>query len=257
MSLDLAEFQYLLQGMRERFLDELGERCDRFDNLILALERNPSDRETFDELYRGVHSLKGAGGTHGLPIITRICHQLENLLTEAKGRGQFNEPVISQALAYVDLLRRVEAPGRQENPDYAQVEADLERLREATLKSRHAVLMGETSGMMIGLCQKALDTLPVRIDLVDSGLAALQRLLHEPFDLIILGRELKELNGVAVLAALRASQSRNRHIPAILLTSNRDDIPACAAIDHILARDQKLVTNLRAAAEATLRRRLQ
>ncbi len=254
MSVDLVAFQYLLQGMRERFLDELGERCDEFDNLILSLERNPANREAFDELYRGVHSLKGSGGTHGLPILTSICHQLENLLTEANGGDGFSEAVASQALAYVDLLRRAEGPGREENPDYSVVEAGLERLRLATLESRHAVLIAETSAMMTRICQKALDNLPVRVNLVDNGLAALERLLHEPFDLLIVGRELKELNGPAVLAALRASQARNRNITAILLTSNREDIPAFSRVDHILARDQKLAANLRAAAEKALHR---
>jgi len=255
MSVDLAAFQYLLQGMRERFLDELGERCDKFDNLILSLERNPAHHNAFDELYRGVHSLKGSGGTHGLPILTSICHQLENLLTEANGGGGFSGAVASQALAYVDLLRRVEGPGRDENPDYSMIEADLEQLRLATLESRHAVLIAETSAMMKRISQKALEGLPVRITPVDNGLTALERLLHEPFDLLILGRELKELDGVAVLAALRASQTRNRNITAVLLTSNRDDIPEFARVDHVLTRDQKLAANLRATAQQALLRR--
>jgi len=76
MTTNMEAFQALLEGMRADFLAELPERCDSFDESILALEKSPDDREAFNELYRGVHSLKGSGGTHGLSIITTLCHQL-------------------------------------------------------------------------------------------------------------------------------------------------------------------------------------
>lgn len=245
-------FQALLANMREAFLDELPERCDHFETLILTLEKSAGDRETFNALYRGVHSLKGSGGTHGLGILTTLCHQLENQLSEAEVRNDFGKSFATRALAYVDLLRRVRRQPDQDDADYSAIEADLESLRQSGLQSRKACLIAESSATMAGFYQQALASLPLQMSVVDNGLIALERLLHEPFDLVIVGRELKELNGIALMAALRASQTRNQKIPALLVTSRRDAIPDHAGFNAVIARDQNQAGNLLAAARAAL-----
>ncbi len=253
MTTNMENFQALLQGIRERFLDELPERCDAFDNLVLALEKNSGDREAFNELFRGVHSMKGSGGTHGLAVLTTICHQLENLLSEASDAGDFGETFASRALAYVDLVRRVEIYARKANPDYADIEANLEKLRQSRLKSRKAVMLVESSTVMTHLYQQAFAGMPVQLSVAESGLVGLERLLRERFDFVVVGRELKELNGIALMLALRAANAVNRNIPAILVSNNHDAVPANAGFQAVLARDQHLADNLVAAIQPILK----
>ncbi|HQT32311.1 MAG TPA: Hpt domain-containing protein [Thiobacillus sp.] len=252
MTTNMEAFQALLEGMRADFLAELPERCDRCDDLILTLEISPNDREAFNELYRSVHSLKGSGGTHGLSIITALCHQLESLISETDARRGFGEVFATRALAYVDLLRQVEQVARQTHPDCSAIETELEVLRQLTLQRRKAGLIAESSIMMAGLYQKALETLPLQLTVIDNGLTALGRLLHEPFDFVIVGGELKELNGMALMAALRTAQARNQSIPAILVSSRSDPIPNHAGFSATLSRNQNLASNLVAAVQAAL-----
>jgi len=244
VSIDLETFQALLGGMREEFLAELPERCDRAEELILKLERAPTDRDVFNLLYRDIHSLKGAGGTHRLNIITSICHQLENLLADADQRQAFDDAFVSRALGHIDLLRQVEPLARQDTPDFAAIETALDNLRQSQLQSRKAILIAESSIMMTRIYQQALDALPLQLAVVDDGLVALERLLHEPFDGVIVGRELKELNGIAVLVALRATQSRNHDLPAIMISSNPGKVPTYAHVSRIITRDQNMAENL-------------
>lgn len=243
MSTGMDEFQYLLQDMRSKFLDDLQERCDEYDNLLLRLEKNPDNRELLDELFRAVHDLKGSGGTHGLYIITSICHQLENSLANVATKTDF-QASLDRALKYVDLLRRVDAPGRTENPDYSGIEAELENLRHTALQSRKSCLVAESSAMMVRVYQKALADRSIQFTVVSNGLDALSRLVHEQFDLAIIGRELKDLNGIAVIAALRTSQSKNRDLPVILVTSNLDNIPNHTRINAILSKNNRLSSSL-------------
>lgn len=254
MAANMESFQALLDKMRAEFLAELSERCDKLDELILALEKSPDDRDVFNELFRGVHSLKGSGGTHGLIIITTICHQLENLLTDtdADPKLGFNTIFTNQALAYLDLLRQVESISQQGKADYSAIDAKLESLRQSGLKSRKSGLIVESSASISAIYKQVLSSLPLQLNVVDSGLTALGRLLHEHFDIIIVGREVKDLNGIALLAALRASHTANEHIPAILVSSKLDSVPEHAYFSVTLARDQKLGENLLAAVQAIL-----
>jgi len=248
----MVVFQALLEGMRADFLAELSERCDSFEACVLALEKDPADREAFNALYRGGHSLKGAGGTHGLPVVTGICHQLENLLSEADADQSWAAVFADRALALVDLVRDVEPVSRQPTPDYSAIEARLDVQRRLTLRRRKAVMIAESSKMMAALYQNVLQALPMQFSVEDDGLIALERLLSEPFDLLITGRELKTLNGIALMTALRVSQGDNREIPALLITSNRDVVPAHAQVSAVIHREHDLSARLFSEVRAVL-----
>jgi chemotaxis protein histidine kinase CheA len=248
----MSAFQQMLDGLRHDFLCQLSERCDSMDSWILRLVKSPGDREVFHALYRVIHSLKGVGGTHGLAIITAICHQLENVLCEADERHCFDETFSVRALKFVDLLRAVEVVARQEEPDFSVIEAALHEHRKLTLQHRKPVMIADSSKMMTGLYQHVLASLPLQVTSVDAGLQALERLLIEPFELLIIGRELKALNGLALIAALRASNSRNREIPVLLITSGTDAVPEHLHVNCVVHRNQTLSSRLLASAAALL-----
>ena len=77
------DFSLVLAGMRDTFVGDLPDRCDLLEDCVLMFGQG--DEDTFDELFRHIHSLKGAGGTFGLPVITRICHQFESFVSIARG----------------------------------------------------------------------------------------------------------------------------------------------------------------------------
>lgn len=244
MTVNFEEFQHLLLAMRRGFLDELPDRCDQIEDLILEMEKSPVEQNAFNEIYRIVHSLKGSGGTHGLGIITAICHQLENLLTDSVANNKFSQSLVTPALVHVDLLRQVRALGYEESPDYSAIETRLEELRQSTLHNRKAGLIAESSVMMTRIYQASMENQPVQLTLVDNGLAALENLVHQPYDFAIIGRELNDLNGIAVISALRNSNGVNHKLPVVLVTSNTVNIPGQIQIDTILARDKNLSVNL-------------
>ncbi len=234
-----ADFAVLLIGMRDDFVEELPERCDFLEESVLTLKRNAAN--SFDELYRRVHSLKGSGGTFGLPLVTSICHQFESFISVA--RGHFDPLAISHALSYVDLLRRVaEMPA--DSAAAAAIEHDLEQLRISSMPGCASVLLIEPSIATRKFCQGVLASLWVRLVSQDRGLPALELLLHQPFDLLIAARELPDLNALALIAALRESGSRNKDIPVILISSSSAPVPAYLNIRATIKRDAEFVSTL-------------
>lgn len=235
-----ADFASLLAGMRDDFIREVPERCDLIEEAVLAMGRDAS--EAFDELFRYVHSLKGAGGTFGVSLITRICHQFESFVSAARGR--FDPLAVSHALSYVDLLRRVADTSERDGGFTMVIEQDLEQLRISSMPICASVLLVEPSIATRKFCQGVLEPLSVRLVAQDRGLAALEHLLHQPFDLLVAARELPDLNALALVAALRESGGRNKDIPVILVSSNSAPAPAYLNIRATIKRDAEFVSNL-------------
>lgn len=231
----------MLAQLRQAFLAEMPGRCDEIEDLVLKLETEKDNQAFFQDLYRKVHSLKGSGGTHGLSLVTSICHHLENHLTEFQGKLDGDRA--TAALAHVDLLRRVAACGG-EGADLASIEESLGRLQKAATLGRRAILVAESSRAMLGMYKQALANLPLQVTCVDDGLAALQALMHQRFNYVVLSGELKELNGIAVAAALRASGGSNANLPVILISSNRKTVPGYLHIQEVVPRDKNLLPRL-------------
>jgi CheY-like chemotaxis protein len=57
---------------------------------------------------------------------------------------------------------------------------------------------------------------------MQDGLLALQRLIHEPVDLIIVSVELANLKGPALITALQMNKALNANTPVIFLTSQTE-----------------------------------
>ncbi|MFZ2406886.1 MAG: Hpt domain-containing protein [Methylobacter sp.] len=243
-----ADFSQLLAGMRDDFVRELPDRCDLLEQGVLALERGGAG--AFDELYRQIHSLKGAGGTFGVPVSTSICHQFESFISAARGR--FDPLAVSYALSYVDLLRRVAEAPEQDGVLTIAIEQDLEQLRISSMPGCASVLLVEPSVATRKFCQGVLEPLSVRLVSQDRGLSALELLLHQPFDLLVAARELPDLNALALVAALRESGGRNKDIPVILISSNAAPAPVYLNINATIKRDAEFVSTLTRCAEDVL-----
>ncbi|MBB5203889.1 CheY-like chemotaxis protein [Inhella inkyongensis] len=238
MSRDLGAILALMQA---EFLDELPERLALMEAAVLALEAGTAD--AFNETYRLVHNLKGAGGSFGVPIISTICHQFETFLSQkAEAFGPSESTV---ALAYVDLLRRTLTASNREGAGLAALEQALETMRARQVGRRFSVLVVEASPSMQRVYQELLgQQAGLHLTLLASGLEALARLLHESYDLIVASRELPDLNAVALTAALRESSRSNQDKPVIIVTSNAKPVPAHLRVRARLKRDPRLAQAL-------------
>jgi len=238
MSFDLES---LLAELQAEFLDELPGRCDDLETAVLSLETKQPG--AFDELFRQVHSLKGTGGGVGIAIITPVCHQFETYIGESKQR--FDRKAASVALAYVDLIRRTIAPSGREPTGIAAIEQALEQMRVASLSGRASILLVEPSQTVRMLFQKEFASASTQVQILKNGLEALDRLLREPFDVLIISRELPDLNAIAVMAALREARCRNSDIPVILISSNPAPVPKRLALHAVVKRDVNLIAELK------------
>ena len=75
---------------------------------IMELEESPDDVDLINEIFRPIHSMKGAAGFLGLTETNRLTHEIETLLDRARKHTIAVGPdIIDLALASVDKLRQL------------------------------------------------------------------------------------------------------------------------------------------------------
>lgn len=233
-------FELLLAELMAEFLDELPGRCNELEDAVMSLEGGQAG--AFDELFRQIHSLKGTGGGVGIQIITTICHQFESFIGEAK--PHFDHKAANTALTYIDLLRRTIPASGREPAEISAIEHALDELHMVSLSGRASILVVEPSNTVRSLYQKEFSDPSMQVHFLKSGLEALERLLHETFDLLVISRELPDLNAQAVVAALREARCRNSQITVIFVSSNTTPVPDNLKVHAILRRDVRLIPEL-------------
>lgn len=239
-SLDVSK---MLAELRNAFLGDLPSRLEDIETLILDLGNGQNFTENFETLYRHVHSIKGSAGTHGLQIISIVCHSFEDEIVKIEGdESSMDSDAVTSWLGFIDLLRTTIDKIYAGVEDFSEIEAALDKTRQKDAEKKYSGLLVFAPGLQQQMCLSAFEDSPVNMAFAESGYQAMGRLLHEKFDFVISNMELADLNGFALISALRMSKTRNHHIPTVLLTSKeikrygRDSDP-----DYVIQKDANML----------------
>jgi len=90
---------------REVYLNEVREHIKSLNDLVMHLEKNPSDKGAIIEAFRAMHSIKGDSAIMGLKKIADTAHEAEDLLSALRdGKEDCTTGVIDRMLGYVDAI---------------------------------------------------------------------------------------------------------------------------------------------------------
>ena len=235
----------MLQQLKTTYINELPNRINDIEGVIMGLEKTGFVAEDFNSLFRLVHSLKGSGGTYGVYEITNVCHPLEDALSEILEHPRaLSKAFVDIALAYIDLLRDIADDFAFNDDCSIDVDGRLQALRQRAFPAMRTALLVERSNAIIGLVRECLKSHNVRTEVVSDGYVALGRALNETFDFVISSLEVAQLNGAAVIAALSIAQADKAKTKTVLLTTNRSNIPARVKPDFTVIKDAQLHHNL-------------
>ena len=222
-SVSSDEFTRMLAEMREAYLGELSQRFEEIESYILDAQKTDDFAELYESLYRAVHSIKGSAGTHGLHIISTVCHNLEDQLTEVSGdQSKVTEEGVKNWLAYLDLLEKARVKLVAGDEDFEEIELAITGIRHVDPEIKYSALMIEPSAMYAQMCEQVFTKHGISIASASDGYEALGRLLSEPFDVLITSMQIPRLDGLALIGALRLSSSRNSKIKTIMMTSKKE-----------------------------------
>jgi two-component system chemotaxis sensor kinase CheA len=115
------------------FLVESHENLSRLDQDLVELEKHPQDANLLGNIFRTIHTIKGACGFLAFSTLERITHQAESLLSQLRdGKRTLTPALVSLILETVDATRKmlasIEENGKEGSLNF---EGLTERLRAA------------------------------------------------------------------------------------------------------------------------------
>lgn len=120
------------------FIAEAKEHLETIEPNLLELEKAPDNLALLNDIFRPMHSLKGASGFLGLNRINHLAHKSENILDELrKGSMVVTSEIMDVILASTDALRQM-----IDNLETSNAEGDVPT--EHIMAQIDAIMAGES-----------------------------------------------------------------------------------------------------------------
>ena len=137
------------------FLDETDDNVKRLDELLLALEKNMTDMDVINEIFRAAHTLKGMAGTMGFTNMMGLTHAMEDRLDAArKGTRPLAENDMNMLFQGLDTLQEmadaIRGGGNDTQFDVSEMVTELRAEKPSEPKTQaSAPAESNSSGNMI------------------------------------------------------------------------------------------------------------
>lgn len=117
------------------FVIEGNEKADHLEKHLILLEKSPGSQELLVEVFRDLHTIKGATGFLGFTKLCALAHTGESLLAQLRdGALKINQEIISVLLSLVDAIREmlndIAATGQEGNREYTVLIGSLNQLKK-------------------------------------------------------------------------------------------------------------------------------
>ncbi len=123
-----------ISQLTQEFLIEANENIAAIVEALPKLERSPTDKELFNSIYRGVHTIKGGARFVKMSSLDAFAHVFENFLDELReNQSSIDARVIDALLAGSDHLgqyiRQIQDTGSDAGLDSTQVLEKIQNLK--------------------------------------------------------------------------------------------------------------------------------
>ncbi len=129
MGMDLSQYM-------DTYLEESADQLQRLNELLLDLEKSPSELSILNEVFRVAHTLKGMSATMGFNNIAELTHQMENVLDALRnGNITVTSDILDTLFECLDMLEVLTNEVREKGKDESSVDDVVAKLK--------AILSGE------------------------------------------------------------------------------------------------------------------
>lgn len=230
------------------FRIEADEHLHALDAQLLKLERDPSDPLPIRAMFISAHTIKGGAAMLSLSGVADLAHAMEGVLARLRDdQRSLDRDTADLLFRVLDVLRDIVPRALPGIPlddvgtvalakELRQRAIDLEAnaanpgTQENPLAKARRVLIVDDSATVRMLATMQFSDAGYQVDAVADGKCALNKVLQEPYDLLVTSIEMQGLRGLDLVAALRAIPE-HRALPVIVMSADNDPNNRQQAVD--------------------------
>jgi two-component system chemotaxis sensor kinase CheA len=107
-----------ISHLKQKFIDEVLELLSGLESDLVELEKNPENRQCIDQVFRKMHTIKGASGMYGFANIMEITHHLESIYDRVRGNTlKVSHSLIDLSFSVGDHIKNLITEGENANDE--------------------------------------------------------------------------------------------------------------------------------------------
>lgn len=134
-----------MEDFKNRFITDALELIEKLESNLLILEIEKNNKSIIEEVFRGLHSLKGASGMYGFTKVGNLMHLFENVFEEIRdGKIHTDTEIIDLSLIVVDFTKKILKKKKDISGDdiqiYEQLSTDVTKFIDKKLEQEEAIV---------------------------------------------------------------------------------------------------------------------
>ncbi len=121
-----------MQEILDEFIQEAEEILENLDQELIELENDPTNKELLNQIFRGMHTLKGGAGFLGLESVINLAHVIESIFDKLRNNEmELDSNKMDIILEGIDIIKNAieTLKSNQEIPDNEDISDILAKLQ--------------------------------------------------------------------------------------------------------------------------------
>ncbi len=127
----------MYEDLKNEFISEVKDLLDNTEKNLLNLEQDITNKKYVEEIFRSMHTIKGAAGIYGYNRTVELAHSFENLFALIRDdKISINNHIISLALKAVDVILSLVTSKSEELIPHNITQELMDELNEITSSAK-------------------------------------------------------------------------------------------------------------------------
>src|SRR5689334_10174253 len=106
-----------MENLQALFIEEADELIVKLESALLHFERDLTNRESIEEIFRAMHTLKGSASMFGFDSLSNLTHDLETVYDAIRdNRREATAQIMEITLRTTDHIKEILKDQNLDNP---------------------------------------------------------------------------------------------------------------------------------------------